>query len=220
MKNHMRPTLLTAFALACVLVFVVGCSDATTPNDPVVVVIPKTGSFFVLEYTTVPSTTTMRDTVYAVISGVTRRGKSNAVGYHDHSASNDTSFVSYAQNGDVFLWTGDDANYLPLKIASKSDTTWIDSLGYGMAVIPRTNTISYAGSETLTVVGNAVLCHIIKHEMRARLEGVYGLRETMTYWFAPSIGFFAKLTLHKTDTTDTGTKEGNQTQTLVDYNVK
>jgi hypothetical protein len=139
------------------------------------------------------------DTLHVVLSGVALFGRSNCIELVA-AAHSDTSLISYAKNGDLYMRTvGRDSDWsrLPFgmprgKIIRKqlpNDTGNVFLKEYNM---PHSRTWQVLGNDTVSSSGKIYHCVKLQivdiREWQGRIW-----KQGMLYWYAPEIGYIARM---------------------------
>lgn len=139
------------------------------------------------------------DTLHVIRSGVPLQGRSNCIELSGAS-NEDTSFISYAKNGDLYMKTlGKDTswNLIPFGLPPAktirekfpNDTGNLLLKEYNM---PHSRTWEVLGSDTAS--SNGKIYHCIKLQI-VDIRKYQGMdwQQGMLYWYAPEIGYFIRM---------------------------
>lgn len=194
---------------------------ASSEPKPVVSLLPKVGTVFVNTYFATDSNGMIPpkdstdpgmpdDTVDVIASAITIHGRPNSVAITARAHS-DSTFLSYAANGDVWIWnTGKSKSWQRLSFGSKAGKliktkTELDTgsvLGSYYA-LNKHDEMQVLGWDTLTLEGQPVPVQKLqsvtvmvydKKLMRGHQKPPGDVFTNATnYWYAPSLGYFVKI---------------------------
>ena len=139
------------------------------------------------------------DTMRVIRSGIRRFGRANCAEFASVT-SQDTTLISYAPNGDLFMWrVGTDSTWghLPFgmpvgKVLRKklpNDTATFALQHFDM---PHSRTWEVLGTDTVSVSGRIYKCvrllvdDIQKYQGKDWHQGLY-------YWYSPELAYFARI---------------------------
>lgn len=226
-------------ALLTLVVILASCSD--NPSNPAntTLIVPKTGSIFVMEEFKTDTTTgapidSTRDTVrYEVTqSGITLQGKSNvAVFSQDGDSAGYGPRFSYESNGDVGMFMQNSPTgsgiwvIFPIQSRTSATITIMDTTyTLGPLTVHSTNKVKteYIGTGTVTVKGQVI--NVVQVRMTTTSSVSAGLTSNETvssgdFYFAPSLGFYAKGTSSPPQVPGMKKLNGGMS-TLVEYELK
>ena len=236
-----RPDIMTKrlLALAVLVSLISSCGDDTPTQPPVdSFTRAKAGSSYRYDYYTTDSLGAMRaDSRDTIVSTVLRTdgaigGKTGVVVVEERGRERrDTSYFVYETNNNLSMLAGFDPAGAPqwMTIPVGTGTTWItassdsaDDAGV-MYVVRDSTVVSSSGNESLTIAGASVATK--KIQIRARMivlaEGatVMDVQGIFTLNFAPSLGFFVRMT-SPGNPEPGGTWNPGTYQSLISYELK
>ena len=170
--------------------------------------IPGVGTTYVYQLTAPGDTAVENDTIVVTANGQHVGGKSNVIRIATFVAgqAQQGGFYAIESNGDISL--GDYLTSFPDSItwatyptgSHKTKTTSVDSFSFSEHIV-RSDVLSFIGNErTSTAAGNYSTIHIREVNLQVTADTssfdpfVDSSSTTQDYWFAPSIGLFAKET--------------------------
>jgi len=201
------------------VVVLAGCDSSTGPgtsgttgSTPFTFHKPTAGSTFTMRFTTDSAGMLYQDTtfVYEVLEVNTAFAGRSGLNKMSNGYSILPFYVAYDSDGDFDIWGGADIIYgrydwmaypYTLNAGLKRGVYFHDSVitlgSSGQAREVKTDTFTVVAKETLQVKGQPVEC------IKSKLMTVYSLTDltfgfttssalTILYWYAPSLGFWAK----------------------------
>jgi hypothetical protein len=173
---------------------------------------PTAGSTFTVRFTTDSAGAINQDTtfVYVVLNSNAQHAGRSGLNEMSNGYSMLPFYVAYDSDGDVDIWGGADIIYgrydwmaypYTLNVGQKRGVYFHDSVitlaSSSEAQEVKTDTFMVIGKESLQVKGQSVEC------IKSKLTVVYSLTNltfgfttstalTIFYWYAPSLGFWAK----------------------------
>ncbi len=138
------------------------------------------------------------DTLYIAQSGVRRLGRSNCV-VITATSHPDTTFISYANNGDVFLRNSardSEWNKLSFNLPHGKKTTELlpNDTGtmYGRSYdMPHKRTTEVLGHDTASISGKIYDCIKLQLVDIRRYQGTDWLQGSLV-WYSPELGYFVR----------------------------
>ncbi len=196
-----------------VIFFLPGALFAQRPHskDKTKIVLPKVGTMFVNTYYVTDSTGALvpksisdpgmgDDTLYIVQSGVRLYGRPNCIVIAAKSHP-DTILESYANNGDLYMRGGHDAEWSSLpfgmapgkKIVQQLDADSGTLLGKSYHT-PHNRTIEVIGHDTASVGGKVYDClKLLVDDIRLYDEKNW--EQGTLFWYSPDLGYFVRLNM-------------------------
>ncbi|SRR5581483_1509853 len=179
-------------------------------EKPHPIVLPKVGTMLVNTYYVTDSSGKVvipkdanpdmpDDTLIVIRSGFRTLGKSNCIAILAKSRP-DTSIISYAKNGDLFLRTlGHDSAWTRLPFGLPIGKTIVDSLPadsgtafFNGFYMPHTRTWQVLGHDTASVGGKVYDCLKLQIVDIRNWEEQDWLQGTL-YWYSPELGYFVRM---------------------------